>query len=212
MSRLGVTAHGGPCGPLQFDRLGSRPWPPLIAPLGNERQASKPPPPSVLYSEAKNYGKAQRGYRRRFGRPGWGGSDGAIAYSCRQADQAKAAPRRRRHRKSREYRGEKAHWPKTQSPAKPKGGQIVHFAFGAGMGALYGLLAERFSPVTVGSGALFGVAVYAGAHGLAVPALDLAPSPLKNAPAQEGTELVSHLAYGMVTDAVRRVLTKVGSR
>ena len=28
MSRLGVTAHGGPCGPLQFDRLGSRLWPP----------------------------------------------------------------------------------------------------------------------------------------------------------------------------------------
>jgi hypothetical protein len=26
---MGVTAHGGPCGTLQFDRLGSRPWPPL---------------------------------------------------------------------------------------------------------------------------------------------------------------------------------------
>jgi putative membrane protein len=96
--------------------------------------------------------------------------------------------------------------------AKPKGGQIVHFAFGAGMGALYGLLAERFSSVTAGSGALFGMAVYAGAHGLAVPALDLAPSPLEKAPAQEGTELASHIAYGLVTDAVRRVLTKLGSR
>ena len=28
MSRKGVTAHGGPSGTLQFDRLGSRPWPP----------------------------------------------------------------------------------------------------------------------------------------------------------------------------------------
>jgi putative membrane protein len=96
--------------------------------------------------------------------------------------------------------------------AKPKGGKIVHFAFGTGMGALYGLLAERFSPVTTGAGALFGMAVYAGAHGLAVPALDLAPSPLENAPAQEGTELASHLAYGLVTDAVRRLLIKVSSR
>jgi len=101
---------------------------------------------------------------------------------------------------------------KLSRSAKPKGGQIVHFAFGAGMGALYGLLAERFSPLTAGSGALFGVAVYAGAHGLAVPALDLSPSPLENAPAQEGTELASHLAYGVVTDAVRRLLIKISSR
>src|SRR5579872_157769 len=26
---MGVTAHGSPSGPLQFDRLGSRPWPPM---------------------------------------------------------------------------------------------------------------------------------------------------------------------------------------
>jgi putative membrane protein len=101
---------------------------------------------------------------------------------------------------------------KLSRSAKPKGGQIVHFAFGAGMGALYGLLAERFSPATTGAGALFGMAVYAGAHGLAVPALDLAPSLLENAPAQEGTELASHLAYGLVTDAVRRLLIKVSPR
>lgn len=101
---------------------------------------------------------------------------------------------------------------KLSRSAKPKGGQIVHFAFGAGMGALYGLLAESFSPVTTGAGALFGMAVYAGAHGLAVPALDLAPSPLETSPAQESTEFVSHLAYGLVTDAVRRLLIKVSSR
>jgi hypothetical protein len=29
MSRKGVTAHGDPSRPLQFDRLGSRPWPPI---------------------------------------------------------------------------------------------------------------------------------------------------------------------------------------
>jgi putative membrane protein len=101
---------------------------------------------------------------------------------------------------------------KLSRSAKPKGGQIVHLAFGAAMGALYGLLAERFSFVTAGSGALFGMAIYAGAHGLAVPALDLASGPLENRPAQEGTELASHLAYGVVTDAVRRLLIKVSSR
>jgi putative membrane protein len=92
---------------------------------------------------------------------------------------------------------------------KAKGGQVVHFAFGAGMGALYGLLAENFSPLTMGAGAFFGMAVYAGAHTLAVPALGLAPGPLENGPAQEGAELATHLVYGLVTDTVRRVLTKV---
>jgi len=91
---------------------------------------------------------------------------------------------------------------------KPKAGQVVHFAFGAGMGALYGLLAENFSSLPPAAGAFFGTAVYLGAHAVAVPALGLAPSPLENGPAQEGTELVSHLAYGLVTDAVRRALTR----
>ena len=89
---------------------------------------------------------------------------------------------------------------------RPKGGQLVHFAFGAGMGALYGLLADNFSPLRIGAGALFGTALYLGAHALAVPALGLAPNPLENGPAQEGAELASHLAYGMVTDAIRRAL------
>jgi uncharacterized membrane protein YagU involved in acid resistance len=92
------------------------------------------------------------------------------------------------------------------------GGQAVHFAFGVSMGALYGLLAERFPPVTIGAGSLFGVAVYSGAHALAVPTLDLGPSPLETGPAHESTELISHVAYGFITDAIRRVLTKVGSR
>jgi putative membrane protein len=96
---------------------------------------------------------------------------------------------------------------KLRRSKRPKGGQVVHFAFGAGMGALYGLLAENFSPLRIGAGAFFGAAVYLGAHALAVPALGLAPSPLENSPAQEGTELASHLAYGVVTDAVRRALT-----
>jgi len=30
MSFRGVTAHGCPSGPLQFDRLGSSPWPPQL--------------------------------------------------------------------------------------------------------------------------------------------------------------------------------------
>ena len=89
---------------------------------------------------------------------------------------------------------------------KKAGGQLVHFAFGAGMGGLYGLLAETSSFVTTGAGALFGISVYLGAHALAVPALGLAPSPVRNEAAPEAVELASHLVYGVVSDSIRRSL------
>src|SRR5882757_153188 len=38
-SPSGVTAHGGPSGPLQFDRLGSCPWPLLLIRYGPSRNA-----------------------------------------------------------------------------------------------------------------------------------------------------------------------------
>jgi putative membrane protein len=88
-----------------------------------------------------------------------------------------------------------------------KGGQIVHFAFGASMGALYGWLASAFPSVTFGAGTVFGAAVYIGAHALTVPMLGLAPGPIENGPAEEGVEFASHLVYGLVTEGVRRVLT-----
>jgi len=60
MSLLGVTAHGGPCGPLQFDRLGSRPWPPLIASLGTSGELLRHRDRVRCFLlRGKNYGKAQ---------------------------------------------------------------------------------------------------------------------------------------------------------
>ena len=90
---------------------------------------------------------------------------------------------------------------------KKMGGQFVHFAFGAGMGALYGLLVETFPGIRAGGGALLGTGLYLGAHGVTVPALGLAPSPVKNGPAQESPEFAAHLVYGFVTETVRRLLS-----
>lgn len=95
---------------------------------------------------------------------------------------------------------------KLSRAGKKKGGQIVHFAFGAGVGALYGLLAEHFSPVKIGAGAVFGIAVYGGAHALAVPALGLAPGPAENGAAKEAPELAGHVVYGLVTHGVTRLV------
>ncbi len=88
---------------------------------------------------------------------------------------------------------------------KPAAGTLVHYGFGAALGASYGLIAALAPAAAVGYGAGFGAAAYLGAHALVVPALGLAPSPLRRPPAQEAFELVLHVLYGMTVEAVRRL-------
>lgn len=88
--------------------------------------------------------------------------------------------------------------------------QVVHYTFGAVIGALYALLADRLPSVTAGRGALFGAAVYTGAHALAVPALGLASGPLRNDVSRESAELSAHLAYGAPTETICHLLIGSG--
>ena len=90
---------------------------------------------------------------------------------------------------------------------KKIGGQIVHFAFGACMGALYGLFVDAFPALTTARGAMLGTGLYVGAHALTIPALGLAPSPIKNGPVQESPEFAAHLVYGFITETVRRLIS-----
>jgi len=87
---------------------------------------------------------------------------------------------------------------------KEIGGQVVHYAFGAAMGGAYGALSAALPQTAAGYGVPFGAAVYLGAHGLAVPRLGLADSPLDRPLAVEATELAAHVVYGVVADLVRR--------
>jgi hypothetical protein len=87
------------------------------------------------------------------------------------------------------------------------GAQVVHYGFGAAIGVLYALVADRVPAATRGRGALLGAAVYTGVHALAVPALGLASRPLRNGARWESTELSAHLAYGTATEAIRHLLT-----
>jgi hypothetical protein len=90
--------------------------------------------------------------------------------------------------------------------AKPWTGTLVHYAFGGGVGGVYGAVAERVSRVTTAVGLPFGVAVWLGAHVIAVPAAGLAPPPTRRPLSAESVELVLHLVYGAVTELVRRLL------
>ena len=88
---------------------------------------------------------------------------------------------------------------------KPLAGTLVHYAFGGGVGALYGAVAAVFPRVSTGLGLPFGVAVWLGAHVVAVPALGLAEPPTRRPASKEGIELALHLVYGAVTETVRRL-------
>jgi len=89
---------------------------------------------------------------------------------------------------------------------REKGGPIVHYAFGALMGATYGAIAEGLPEATFGFGTAFGAALFAGADLVAVPALNLSGSPGDAPVSSLTTPFAAHLLYGAATEAVRRVV------
>ena len=86
---------------------------------------------------------------------------------------------------------------------------LVHYAFGASVGAFYGGLAEAAPLATMGRGLPFGAAVWLGAHVLVVPALGLAKSPTRQPLRDEAQEFGLHLLYGLTTEVTRRALRRV---
>ena len=87
-------------------------------------------------------------------------------------------------------------------------GAIVHYGFGAVMGAAQGAVAAVTPIAGIGGGLGFGAGVWAGAHAIVVPALGLAPSPRRGPPGQEMVELALHLVYGVCAERVRRLVVR----
>ena len=87
---------------------------------------------------------------------------------------------------------------------KKMAGPIVHYGFGAAMGALYGTLAEHKRQVNPAHGALFGTSLFVGADEIAVPSLRLSQAPTESPLSVHATALGAHLVYGLTTEAVRR--------
>lgn len=93
---------------------------------------------------------------------------------------------------------------------KKKAGPIIHYAFGTGMGTLYGLMLEygprdmRRHPVLSGLG--FGSVLFAGADEIAVPALGLSRKASQSPPSSHLYGLASHIVYGLTAGSVRKVV------
>lgn len=79
---------------------------------------------------------------------------------------------------------------------KPVAGQIVHYGFGASMGALYGALNYKNHRETFASGVAYGVLVWLVADNMLVPLMGLSKSPLNTSMKTHLYALGSHLVYG----------------
>ena len=89
---------------------------------------------------------------------------------------------------------------------------LVHYGFGAAMGALYGGLAEMMPAVRACAGTGYGTAVWVGADEIAMPLLGLA-DPEADRPAEMHAQaFASHLVYGLTLELVRRALRATSFR
>jgi uncharacterized membrane protein YagU involved in acid resistance len=89
---------------------------------------------------------------------------------------------------------------------KETGGPIVHYAFGALTGGLYGGLAEYSPAVRSGFGTSFGGVLFSTADLLAVPALKLGPSSAGQPLSALASPFAAHIVYGVTTELVRRLV------
>jgi hypothetical protein len=84
---------------------------------------------------------------------------------------------------------------------------LMHYLFGAAMGAVYGAYAER--RVSPASGAGFGTTVWLAADEIAMPLLGLAGSTTRRPLEMHLQSFVAHLVYGTVTEVTRRSLQRM---
>ncbi len=86
---------------------------------------------------------------------------------------------------------------------------VVHYLSCAAAGAVYGGVAEFAPWVAAGVGTAFGAGLFVGVDLVALPSLGVAEPPAAEPPVLHGRRLAARLAFGAVTDVVRRVLRLV---
>jgi hypothetical protein len=91
---------------------------------------------------------------------------------------------------------------------KETAGPLVHYAYGTGIGALYGGLAQKGRVTTSGFGSAYGATVWAFGDEIAVPALGLGKKPADTPPSQHVQALAAHVVYGLTLEGVRRLAMK----
>ena len=81
---------------------------------------------------------------------------------------------------------------------------VIHYAFGAQSGAVYGALVAAFPRASIGAGTVAGAALYAASHGSALPLLGIQAAPWRLPRAAFAWEFTSHLLFGLALELGRR--------
>lgn len=82
----------------------------------------------------------------------------------------------------------------------------VQCSVGTALGAMYGLLAETFPPITAGQGSAYGAAAWLAGDEIAAPLMGLAHGPAMKSVSGHVNALASHLVYAVVTNATRNLI------
>ncbi len=101
--------------------------------------------------------------------------------------------------------GEQTAPPATTAPGYP----AIRWAFRAAAGGLYGIAAEWEPSLTAWRGAAFGITLNRLTHESLLPRLGLAPSKEEQSTQARVSSWISHAAYGIATESVRRVLRRI---
>ncbi len=91
---------------------------------------------------------------------------------------------------------------------KERGGTVVHYVFGALMGAAYGLVCEYNTLPGVGLGTVFGTVLWLNTDLWSVPATGFAKWPTQEPAAAHLSHWLAHLVYGTGLETTRRLLRR----
>jgi uncharacterized membrane protein YagU involved in acid resistance len=89
---------------------------------------------------------------------------------------------------------------------KRKAGSVVHYAFGAVMGGVYGAAAEYLPKVKSLAGVPYGAALFVGVDELALPLSGLSQGPAAYPLSRHLSGFAQHCVYGLTTEVVRRAM------
>jgi putative membrane protein len=92
--------------------------------------------------------------------------------------------------------------------AKARLSEGLRWGLGATAGAAYGAVAEFYPEATARQGASFGLVLEALSREAALPALGLAAQPEDLTTRERGSQITSHVVYGVTTELVRRLVRR----
>ena len=86
---------------------------------------------------------------------------------------------------------------------------IVHYSFSIVIAIIYIILANKYSKITLGYGALFGIIIWIAFHLVIMPIMQVVPSPFEQPFTEHISELFGHVVWMMVIEMVRRYFFKL---